>query len=177
MKEIVQKENKVLREIAKEVPIDEIKSAKIQKVLKEMNESLAGEHDGVALAAPQIAVSLRIFVISPLAYKYLKDDDKINFVGEEKLVFINPKITWKSNDSKKMDEGCLSVRPWYGKVKRASRANVEAYDENGEKFEIEGRGLIAQIFQHETDHLDGILFIDKAEDLKEINYNEIEENE
>jgi len=174
MKKIVQKDNKVLREIASEVPVDEITSEKIQNIIKDMHESLAGERDGVALAAPQIAVSLRIFVISPLAYNYEERDgaekiDPKEISRERKLVFINPKIIWKSNDSKKMDEGCLSVRPWYGKVNRSSRATVEAYDENGKKFEMEGRGLVAQIFQHEIDHLEGILFIDKAKNLKEIN--------
>jgi len=169
MKKIVQKDNKVLRQIAKEIPVDEIKSKKIQNVLTEMHRSLAGESDGVALAAPQIAESLRIFVISPYVYKDQEEKPK-----NPKFVFINPKIIWKSNDAKKMDEGCLSVRPWYGKVKRSSRATVEAYDENGEKFELEGIGLMAQIFQHEIDHLDGILFTDKAKDLVELNLEDYE---
>jgi peptide deformylase len=169
MKEIVQKENKVLRKTSDEIPLKKIGSEKIQKVLEEMHESLATQKDGVALAAPQIAESLRIFVVSPIVYKYEEYEDL-----EKRLVFINPKIIWKSRDSKKMDEGCLSVRPWYGKVKRSSRATVEAYDENGERFEMEGRGLMAQIFQHEIDHLDGILFTDKAKDLREINLEEYE---
>jgi peptide deformylase len=67
-----------------------------------------------------------------------------------------------------MTEGCLSVRPLYGKVRRATRATIEAYNENGKKFTKEGVGLLAHIFQHETDHLNGILFIDKAKNLQEI---------
>jgi len=67
-----------------------------------------------------------------------------------------------------MNEGCLSVRPLYGKVRRATRATVEAYNEKGKKFKMEGTGLLAHIFQHETDHLEGILFTDKAKDLREI---------
>ena len=66
-----------------------------------------------------------------------------------------------------MSEGCLSVRPLYGKVRRATRASVEAYDKNGKKFKMDGTGLLAHIFQHENDHLDGILFIDKAKDIHE----------
>jgi len=169
MKKIVQKENKVLRQIAKEIPIAEIKSNKIQEILSDMHRSLSGEADGVALAAPQIAESFRIFVISPYAYQAMETKPE-----NPRFVFINPKIIWKSNDSKKMDEGCLSVRPWYGKVKRSSRATVEAYNENGEKFEMEGTGLMAQIFQHEIDHLDGILFIDKAENLTEMHPSDSE---
>ncbi len=171
MREIVQKDNKVLRQIAKEIPINKIKSPKIQKILSEMKEALDSQNDGVALAAPQIAESLRIFIISPIAYQV--DVDKNDF-SKKKYIFINPKIIWKSKDNKKMEEGCLSVRPLYGKVKRSSRVKIMAYDENGEEFEMEGRGLIAQIFQHETDHLDGILFIDKAKDLKEFNPEDYE---
>jgi peptide deformylase len=173
MKEIVQQTHKVLRETAKEVPVDQINSTLIQGILADMHESLSGESDGVALAAPQIAVPLRIFVISPIAYDTINsqtgsDQDNKTQTADRKMVFINPTIIKKSKDNKTMDEGCLSVRPWYGKVKRASRATVEAYDENGEKFQMEGSGLIAQIFQHEIDHLDGILFIDKAKDLRKI---------
>ena len=67
-----------------------------------------------------------------------------------------------------MQEGCLSVRPLYGKVRRATRTTIEAYNEQGKKFIMNGSGLVAHIFQHETDHLDGILFIDKAKDIQKI---------
>jgi len=166
MKKIIQKGNKVLRQKAKEIPLDEISSKKIKTLIKDMKEALAQEQDGVALAAPQIAVSLRLFIISPLVY---------NMVEKEKLpelVFINPEIIKKSKDQKKMDEGCLSVRPWYGKVRRSSRATIRAYNEKGEMFELEGTGLIAQIFQHEIDHFEGILFVDKAKDLIEMKIND-----
>ena len=67
-----------------------------------------------------------------------------------------------------MPEGCLSVRWLYGKVSRAEKARVRAYDENGKIFEVGGSGLLAQVFQHETDHLNGILFSDTAVDLREM---------
>jgi peptide deformylase len=67
-----------------------------------------------------------------------------------------------------MEEGCLSVRYLYGKVSRGVKVTVEAYDETGKKFSKGGSGLIAQIYQHETDHLNGTLFIDKAKDLVEL---------
>lgn len=159
MKKIVQKEDVVLRKIAKEIPENKITSKEIKQVIKNMFESLAGEEDGVALAAPQIGESLRIFIISP---KIFDNPEK------EHLVFINPKILKKSNDKKKMDEGCLSCRWFYGTTKRASRIELEAYDENGQKFKMTGTKLIAQIFQHETDHLEGILFLDHATNLKEL---------
>jgi peptide deformylase len=159
MKKIVQKDEKVLRKISKKVPVSDIQSKKIQTVIKNMFESLSNESDGVALAAPQIGESLRIFVISPKAFVDTTD---------KKLVYINPEIIKKSKDKKKMDEGCLSCRWLYGKTKRASRTSVKAYDENGEEFSVEGAGLISQIFQHEIDHLNGILFIDHAKDLQEL---------
>jgi peptide deformylase len=159
MKKILQKEEKVLREIAKEVPLEEIKTPKIQNLINDMFESLAGEEDGVALAAPQIGESLRVFIITPKIFGKPE---------EEHLVFINPKIIKKSKDNKKMDEGCLSCRWFYGTTKRASRVEIEAYNENGEKFTMIGTKLIAQIFQHETDHFDGVLFIDHAINLKEM---------
>ena len=149
----------VLRQISKEIPLSDIKSAKTQKLIKDMFNSLAKEEDGVALAAPQIGESLRIFVITPKIFEKPE---------EQHLVFINPKITKRSKDKKKMEEGCLSCRWFYGKAKRSSRVELEAYDENGEKFKVIGTKLLAQIFQHETDHFDGILFVDHATDLKDL---------
>jgi len=169
--EIVQNGHKVLRQTAKPVSPKDIGSKKLEISLNNMREALASQKDGVALAAPQIAISKRIFILSP---KVL-DQEKID--STTPLVYINPIIIKKSKDKKKMEEGCLSVRPLYGKVKRASRVSVRALDENGEEFEVEGRGLLAQIFQHETEHLDGILFIDTATDLTEIVLPDEENND
>ena len=83
------------------------------------------------------------------------------------LILINPKISRLSRKKEWIPEGCLSVRPLYGKTFRSKKATVTAYDENGKKFTRGASGLLAQIFQHETDHLNGILFIDHAKDVKE----------
>jgi peptide deformylase len=171
MIEIVQEGHPVLRQVASEVPIDEIKSPRIQKIIDDMKSALHGEDDGVAIAAPQIGVPLRIFVVSGKVFDEDFKKGKAIEPGKEipaDLVFINPVITKKSKGSKYMTEGCLSVRPIYGKIKRSLRATVEAYDELGIKFTRGGSGLLAEIFQHETDHLDGILFIDNAKDLESI---------
>jgi len=172
---IVQNGDKVLRKISKEVTISSITKPKIQKILADMNLALDSQFDGVAIAAPQIGISLRIFVVSGRIF----DEDFIRGKGSTEgglykknripsLVFINPVLKKISKDKKLMTEGCLSVRPLYGKVRRATRASIEAYDEHGKKFTKDATGLLAHIFQHETDHLDGILFIDKAKDLQEI---------
>ena len=174
MVEIIQSENPVLRKIAKEVPISDITKPKIKKILSDMIVGLNSQNDGVAIAAPQIGVSLRIFVVSGRIFdedfirgKGATEGDLYTKARQKDLVFINPILTKISKDKKLMSEGCLSVRPIYGKVRRATKATVEAYDENGKKFTKSGSGLLAHIFQHETDHLDGVLFIDKAKDLFE----------
>lgn len=173
MKKILQKEEKVLRMIAKEILVKDIKTPKIKKVLKEMSLSLKSQGDGVAIAAPQIGYSLRIFVVSGRIFEKdfisnQKTPSKENVKRKIKdLIFINPKISKLSKDKEWLPEGCLSVRPFYGKTFRSKKATISAYDENGKKFTRGASGLLAQIFQHETDHLDGILFIDHAKDIKE----------
>jgi len=172
--EIIQNGDPLLRKTSKEVPVESIAKPKIQKILTEMNEALDSQHDGVAIAAPQIGVNLRIFIISG---KVFNDDfmrgaplplkNEISKKIHPNLIFINPIIKKISKDKKLIDEGCLSVRPIYGKVRRATKSTVEAYNEKGKKFIKDGSGLIAHIFQHEIDHLDGILFIDKAKNLRE----------
>ncbi len=164
MKAIVERDNPVLRKKAEAVAIPDIKSARIQKIIADMKESLASQDDGVALAAPQIGESLRIFVVAPRIIDVLEETKKAP-KGDLNLVYINPEIKKISRDRKFMEEGCLSIRHWYGKIKRASRATISAYDENGVPFERGGSGILAQIFQHETDHLNGILFVDNAKDL------------
>jgi peptide deformylase len=133
-----------------------------------MQESLSRESDGVALAAPQIGLPLRIFVVAESAYP---EDAKW-----KPLVFINPKIIKASKKTADMQEGCLSVRWVYGTTTRSTSATVEACDINGNKFSYGASGLIAHIFQHETDHLDGILFIDHGFDLEEYTEEEIKES-
>lgn len=167
--EIVQNGHPVLREIAKAIPIKDIQSEKVQKILKDMSKALASQDDGVAIAAPQIAVALRIFTISGRVFddEFIRGEKNLKEKKHKDVVCINPIFKKVSKDKKLMAEGCLSVRPLYGKVRRATRATIEAYDAEGIKFTLDGTGLLAHIFQHEIDHLDGILFIDKAKDIHE----------
>ncbi len=170
-KKILQKEAQVLRETAVEVPVEDILTTKIQKILSEMKEALDSQEDGVAIAAPQIGYSLRIFLVSRKVEKMVdgkEEEPEAESNLAKDLVFINPKIKKISKEKKFVEEGCLSVRYLYGKVKRSIKTSVEAYDENGKKFTRGGTGLFAQIFQHEIDHLDGILFIDSAKNIEEI---------
>ena len=180
MKKIVQKEDKVLRKDTKEIPIHEIKTPKIQKILKEMSTALKSQDDGVALAAPQIGYPLKIFVVSGKIFdkdfisgKEMQEPHPDPLLVKERetrpkdLIFINPVISKMSREKEWIPEGCLSVRWLYGKTLRSKKATVTAYNENGKKFIRGASGLLAQIFQHETDHLKGVLFTDHAKEIKE----------
>ncbi len=174
--EIVQRTHKVLRQVAEEVHIKELTSPRIQNIIANMKVALAKEHDGVALAAPQIAESVRIFVVSGRIFD--EDFKKGARLDTKKshpdVVFINPVIKKASRDKKVMEEGCLSIRYLYGKIRRASRVELEAIDEHGKEIQMKASGLLAQIFQHETDHLNGILFIDNAKDIEDMPPTQIE---
>lgn len=165
MNTIVQDGAPVLRQKALEVPIADITTPKIKKVIVAMKEQLATQDDGIAIAAPQIGVSLRIFLVSGAIMKLA---DKTYTGDESDMIFINPTITKLSREKQEVEEGCLSVRWKYGKIKRAMKASIRAYDEKGNLFERGASGLLAQVFQHETDHLEGILFTDTAYDIKDI---------
>ncbi len=171
MKDILQYEHPILRGKAKEVPTSDITGPEIQKVISEMKEVMATQEDGVAIAAPQIGYPLCIFIVSDNVMK--EADKEYKSIGRD-LVFINPKISKLSRDKHEVEEGCLSVRWKYGKVKRSIKATIEGYNELGEKVIRGASGLLAQIFQHETEHLNGILFIDKAKDIEDIPPEELE---
>jgi len=159
MRKIVQIGNNTLREISHDVPVDEIKSTKIQKIISDMKNALASQDDGVAIAAPQIGVNLRIFVVSNKVFETADAKDE---------VYINPKIIKRSRKKNKVEEGCLSVRGTFGNIVRHEKITIEARNENGDKITRGGSNLLAQIFQHETDHLDGVLFVDNATDLIDV---------
>jgi peptide deformylase len=176
MTEILQNGAPVLRKKAAEVPLDDITSVKFKKILRDMADALFSQDDGVAIAAPQIGQSLRIFLVAKAALDMPENVEERKQLGSRRevkqkagyLTYINPVIIKLSREKALLDEGCLSVRPLYGKVKRAKKASIRAYDENGKLCTRGASGLLAQIFQHECDHLEGVLFIDKATDLKEM---------
>jgi len=161
MAKLVAQNHPALHSIADEVPRTEIVSPRIQKILKDMRTALdtynVNGFNGVAIAAPQIGIPLRIFLVHNTSTEK-KERDLL-----PDLVAINPKIVKISKRKKIVGEGCLSVGEDYGAVRRSTHATIRAFDEHGNEYERGASGLLAQIFQHEVDHLDGILFIDKAE--------------
>lgn len=186
--EIVQTGYPTLHTPSKEVDLDNLNSSEIKQVLADMTAALESQDDGVGLAAPQIGIPLRIFMVAGFVYdriEYAAMRRKARQEGTEvpdvktlkknpHQFFINPVIVKESKEKKWMDgEGCLSVRWLYGKVYRSTRVTLEAYDEKGNFIRKGVSGILAHIFQHEVDHLNGILFIDKAKDIQEYDPEEM----
>jgi peptide deformylase len=149
--EVVKWPEPVLAKVGEPVTVFD---AKLKKLVEEMFESMYAAQ-GIGLAAPQISISKRITVI----------DVSFKKNPEEKIVLINPEIIDRSGKQVE-EEGCLSLPDIREKVQRAAWVKVRAQDVNGEWFEIEGEELLARAFQHEIDHLDGVLFIDRLSRLK-----------
>jgi peptide deformylase len=173
MKEIVQDGTPVLRERAKVVPEEMFGSKELMDSISAMKESLDPELEGVALAAPQIGIPYRIFIVRkdrtlPPPANVSKDTPLPPAPAPEIEIYINPEIKKTSRRRVSMDEGCLSVRGVYGTTKRHERVTLSAFDTDGKKFQRSAGGLMAQIFEHEIDHLNGILFIDHAERLVDL---------
>jgi peptide deformylase len=127
-----------------------------------MKEVMHKEDDSAAIAAPQIGELLRIFIISSAIIP--KKDEK----EAQDLVFINPHIVKCSHSKSVIEEGCLSVRWLYGDVERYDKVTVEALDEKGKRIVYGASGIIAQAFQHEIDHLNGVLFVDTATNIRDV---------
>ncbi len=146
------KNDKILRR--KSLPIENIDN-QLKETLKEMRR-LMNLENGVGLAAPQVGINQRFFMVE-LDNKY--------------YVFINPKILQYSKELVDMEEGCLSVPDQSGIVTRPDGIIIEAYGTNEKKFKLKAKGILARVIEHENDHLDGILFIDKAKSLQPKNAN------
>jgi len=123
---------------------------KTKTLLDDMKDTLI-KAQGAGLAAPQVGVLRRVFIVS---------------VDDEYYECINPVITAKSG-SQVGEEGCLSVKGKYGTVERPNKVTVKAFDRNGKPFTVKAEGFLARAFCHEYDHLDGIVYVDKATDIQE----------
>lgn len=160
LQENIESENEILRKDCELVKAKEFGTPELTKILNIMKKAASQDPDGVALAAPQVGVNKRIFVVVP-DRGYSKD------AKWRPEVFINPEIIKSSSKVELKHEGCLSVRSIYGDTWRSTNVTVQAYDEKGNKFTFGAGGITAHIIQHETDHLDGVLFIDHGENLVE----------
>lgn len=152
IREIITDGHPTLRKVAKKVDPKEIADPLFQQLIDDMFETMY-HAPGVGLAAPQVNVSKRLFVLD------VQEDE------HEAAVCINPKIEL-AEDEVEMTEGCLSVPGLVGEMTRFRHVVVTGLDRNGHKIRLEGEGLYAQALQHEIDHLNGVLYIDKAKNIR-----------
>jgi len=159
MAKLVPENHPALHAVAEEITPEDFESGAVRKLIKDLKDAIKTYSvDGfvaVAIAAPQIGVSKRLFLID--------DQSKDRKDRLPPIVAINPKIIKTSKKTEVAGEGCLSIPDYYGLVKRSKNVTFRALNENGEEYERGAGGLLARIIQHESNHLDGILFIDIAE--------------
>lgn len=136
-----------LRERSRELSLQEITTPEFQQFLDTLIETMFVE-DGIGIAAPQVGQNIRAIIV--------------NLKKEGATAFLNPEITKASEATLVGEEGCLSVPGKYGMVRRHKRITLQALNRHGRKVEMDVSGLFATVFQHEIDHLNGILYIDKA---------------
>lgn len=160
MAKLVPENHPTLHTIAEEITPEEFADGTVAKILKDLRQAIQSyKVDGftaVAIAAPQIGISKRLFLIEDQS----NDRDSL-----PTIIAINPRFTKLSKKTRVAGEGCLSIPDYYGLVKRHTNVTLEALDEHGKRFTRGAGGLLAQIMQHEYDHLDGILFTDRAEEV------------
>jgi len=152
----------VLRERARPIDKAEIKDPFFQKLIDDMIETMH-EYHGVGLAAPQVHEGLRLFVA-------LLDDDPDS--KGEAIAIINPEIVPNASDTREGWEGCLSIPDIRGMVPRFTDITVVALDRQGKKIELKLKDFPARVAQHETDHLDGVLFFDRMTSMQTLTYLE-----
>lgn len=147
----------VLRKVANEIPED---YPNLKQLVEDMFETMY-HSEGVGLAAPQIGLSIRLFVID--ASPFAEDEPELEGF---KRVYINPKIIERTGDSVQFNEGCLSIPNIREDVDRPDSVTIEYYDENFQLKTETYEGIVARIVQHEFDHLEGILFTDKVSPIR-----------
>lgn len=164
---IVTEGDPVLRQTAATLSTADITSPATQKLIAAMATALSKERFGVAIAAPQVGVSVQLFLVAGPTLARIKKTEH-----EDDLVCINPTIIKQSKKQRTSSEGCLSVPGTYGtKVSRADKVSIHYLDAQGQPQTYNASGFLAQIFQHEIDHLHGILYIDHASELIDVDEN------
>jgi len=158
----------VLRKKVRPVPPAEITAAPIQRLIDDMAQTMI-EYNGVGLAGPQVHEELRLFVA-----QVIRDDDEEEGDARrpEILALINPEIKPAGRQVEEDWEGCLSIPDLRGLVPRYRDISVKAYDRTGRQIEMQASGFMARVIQHETDHLDGVLFLDRMKSLDSLSFIE-----
>ena len=139
-----------VRQISTELSKADILEAGTQQFFNDLIEVML-KYDGIGIAAPQVGKTICTIVI-----------EKQYTESSEHLILVNPRVVSTSKKTVSMEEGCLSVPNITGDVERPTKARIKALDKKGNMLDIKARGMLARVLQHEIDHLNGILFIDKA---------------
>ena len=148
----------ILRRVAEEVPPERILDPEVQRLVDDLVETMR-EYEGAGIAAPQVYESKQICVIEEI----LPDEE---FAGVPFTILVNPKVTPQTTERMEFWEGCLSVPDLRGLVARPRAVHVDAFDRHGQPLSFDVDGFFATVIQHETDHLQGVLFIDRVEDTR-----------
>lgn len=154
LREIIHDGHPTLRKVAKKVKAEELDDPLFQQLIDDMFVTMY-DAPGIGLAAPQVNISKRLFTID------LQDDDE----NHGPFVVINPKFVEQRGEMESL-EGCLSVPGFVGEITRFEYVAVTGVDRNGKKIRLEGEGLFARCLQHEIDHLNGVLYIDTAKNVR-----------
>ena len=156
----------VLRTRARAIDVGEVKSPRIQQLIDDMFETMT-EYQGVGLAAPQVHEGVRLFVAG-FAPRPADEDDEMDRVPL--MTLINPEITSVGDETVEDWEGCLSIPDIRGKVPRSRQIVVRAFDRRGKRIELRASNFTARVIQHETDHLDGVLFFDRMKSFETLTF-------
>jgi len=160
----------VLRARAKAIDPADITTPRIQTLIDSMFETMQ-EYQGVGLAAPQVHESLRLFVAGFPPRRHAEEEENEDS-RVPLMALINPEITVVGTGTAEDWEGCLSIPDIRGKVPRAQEIDVRAYDRRGRKINVHAKGFTARVIQHETDHLDGVLFFDRMKSYETLTFLE-----
>ena len=155
----------VLRQRAAEIPPAQMQSPSMQRLIDDMIETMI-DYEGIGLAAPQVFEPLRLIVLGDPAA------DPQDEAAIPLTVLFNPQFTAQSSECLDAWEGCLSIPQLRGVVPRSAAVEVRGYDREGSAVELEAEGLFARVLQHEIDHLDGVLFLDRMDDLQTLTFLE-----
>ena len=154
----------ILRQVAEPVPPEAIGAPDVQRLIDDMWETM-DDHDGAGLAAPQVHVSRRVVIYGVEANPRYPDADAV-----PRTVLINPKLTPLAQHQEEDWEGCLSVPDLRGKVPRFTRVRVEAYARDGRRLRFTAEGFHARVVQHECDHLDGKVYLDRMRSMETLSF-------
>jgi peptide deformylase len=154
----------VLRQVARPVPVEAIRSPEIQRFIDDMVDTMR-EYDGAGLAAPQVHTLLQVAVIEVAANPRYPEAPEVPLT-----VLVNPVVTPLTDEIEEGWEGCLSVPDMRGRVPRYTAVRLEGYDRDARRIDVVAKDFFARVIQHETDHLNGMVYLDRMRDLSSLSH-------